>query len=517
MFGRLPILVVLVSVGCRARSTPSDTKGLPAVSDTSTDTGLTDGSHDSGDAPPTDLDGDGHLAEAAGGDDCDDTHPAVFPGAPEICDDGMLNDCDGDPAAAAALCGWSGTTALVDIAWLDSVGMGDGWFTYDVMSPGDANGDGQADLWVGDGDGSDGKVQLDTIALGADGWTRSRTDTWISGPAGFGAQLDSADVNSDGYADLVSSAPFDSAGATSAGSVVLFYGPFSGHVPEDNAAATILGTENRTFLGHTHTSTRSDLDNDGSVDLIVSDGADPISTRVVLNAWSDPTDPAELFFEGLENGSPDPVDFNGDGLHDLILVDHDSGRPSQPEASVHLFNGPLDAATTADDAFRITNSRDDRFVYAIPAGDLDQDGYTDLLVGAPAPDSSETRVGRAMVVPGPPAPGPLVDQVRTTVDGLARHIDGGPLAAVGDLDGDGIPEWTIQSDDEVIHLVRGAPAGTWSAEEAPATFTADDPISGVYRTGDLDLDGHDDFVVTTQWYAGASFVVDYFAVPGRGL
>jgi hypothetical protein len=44
--------------------------------------------------PDTDADSDGHLSEASGGDDCDDSDPSVYPGATEISD-GKDNDCDG--------------------------------------------------------------------------------------------------------------------------------------------------------------------------------------------------------------------------------------------------------------------------------------------------------------------------------------------------------------------------------------------------------------------------------------
>jgi len=48
--------------------------------------------------PCEDLDGDGHEAAWCGGDDCDDTDPTVYPGAPEICGDGIDQNCDGiDP------------------------------------------------------------------------------------------------------------------------------------------------------------------------------------------------------------------------------------------------------------------------------------------------------------------------------------------------------------------------------------------------------------------------------------
>jgi hypothetical protein len=52
-----------------------------------------------------DLDGDGYLSVATGGDDCDDADPSVHPGALESCADGKDNNCDMAVDCAQITCG----------------------------------------------------------------------------------------------------------------------------------------------------------------------------------------------------------------------------------------------------------------------------------------------------------------------------------------------------------------------------------------------------------------------------
>jgi len=77
--------------------------------------------------PCWDGDGDGYADVACGGDDCDDTDPAVNPGAPEICEGGVDDDCDGlvdaeDPACSPGQPG----DVLIDELFYNPVGQDEG-------------------------------------------------------------------------------------------------------------------------------------------------------------------------------------------------------------------------------------------------------------------------------------------------------------------------------------------------------------------------------------------------------
>jgi len=64
---------------------------------------------------PLDADGDSYVSDACtGGDDCDDGDSAVNPGAAEVCDDGIDNDCDGDTDLDDSSCAGCTTDADCD-------------------------------------------------------------------------------------------------------------------------------------------------------------------------------------------------------------------------------------------------------------------------------------------------------------------------------------------------------------------------------------------------------------------
>ena len=149
--------LVLLAVGCGEpeKSGQADTQTISISEDTAQST----------DDQPADLDGDGY-----GDNDCDDTDASIYPGASEIPDDGIDQDCNGHDLKSAcedscefALdgeCDDGGTDAAYDLCDL-------GTDCSDCGARFDGDADGFFDLE--DCDDNDSSVNPDAIDIGNDG------------------------------------------------------------------------------------------------------------------------------------------------------------------------------------------------------------------------------------------------------------------------------------------------------------------------------------------------------------
>ena len=386
---------------------------------------------DSG-STPVDVDGDGSPA----GEDCDDGDANVYPTAPERCN-GIDDDCDGLVDAADP--GWDGAGGIT--AWIDADGDGYGDPASETsICPDDA---GYVDQG-GDCDDSDPAVSPAAVER-CDGIDDDCDGLWdLDDP-----DLDPAeavtvweDADGDGYGD-----PATETQACTVG---------SGQVEEASDCDDASDDIHPGALEICN----DGLDNDCSGDesgCSLSGFYEITDADVVFQAESD---------EELDNfGTRFAVlDLTGDGSLDYVISSpqrHDSRGLSLPR--VYFFTGPLSAGElAAEDAVATWDGLDtsDRLGQALArAGDVDGDGFADLLIGSPERISAEGygSAGTARLVYGGAAPDGSFDVSWSGTQGYEQV--GGDVTGLGDLDGDGL-----------VDIGIGAPGHTATESYAGAVF-----------------------------------------------
>jgi hypothetical protein len=165
------------------------------------------------------------------------------------------------------------------------------------------------------------------------------------------------------------------------------------------------------------------------------------------------------------------------------------------------------------------------------AGDVDADGYSDVLVGAEANDEGGDSAGAAYLVLGNAA---IAD--RTLADADAKYVGeeergkaGLPVSNTGDVDADGFDDVLVSSrasdlsdeDAGTVYLILGeaSPSGR-SLAGADVRFTgseADDRLGGLAAAGDVNADGYADLLIGTGRHdAGGEDAGAAWLILGRG-
>ncbi len=342
---------------------------------------------------------------------------------------------------------------------------------------GDLDGDGVDDLVVG-ADGCDaGAADAGCVGVFLGGaWPvaqerrLSDADLLIVGTeAGeaLGRALSAGgDLDGDGYGDLVVAAPMhDGAGVALGRVAILFGGPTLPPSPLDldDADVLIAGSQDGMAIGDC-LDNRRDLDGDARAELLVGAAAapdaqgQPVGGLFVLpgsatwpasqslDLYGDPSvrggEPAAAF--GLTCAAV--ADQTGDGHGDILVgAPWSSAGGASFGGHAYLLDGALVAAgSVVDDVSAVSWSGGSPFAMLGAAvadpGDLDGDGYGDLVISALGADTLGTGTGEIYVwyhdglafVGGDPTAAPLV-----FTGEVAGGWAGASLGTGGDVDGDG--------------------------------------------------------------------------------
>ncbi|MFT5682451.1 MAG: hypothetical protein ACI8RZ_003369 [Myxococcota bacterium] len=286
-----------------------------------------------------------------------------------------------------------------------------------IAAPGDTDGDGLADLLIGAyGDDTGGNsAGAAFLVLGPATGSTSTSDAHASfygedaaDRAGLTVSA-VGDVDGDGLADLLIGA--DRNGEGSAGAAYVVLGGVSGDMSLGDADWVLRGESDGEEAG-AGMGAAGDVDGDGLADLLISgtgvDGAGVAWLVAGSGVGSDTLADAQARIDGdvtkkiaddLGSALIGAGDVDGDGQADLLISGSTSGGPG----AVWLLYGPTSGTLTpADaDATFLGNSSGDQAGYSLAApGDLNSDGLSDLLIGAPSADSSDTSAGKIYFILG---------------------------------------------------------------------------------------------------------------------
>mgnify|MGYP000111778957 CR=1 FL=1 len=210
-------------------------------------------------------------------------------------------------------------------------------------------------------------------------------------------------------------------------------------------------------------------------------------------------------------------DVNGDGYSDVIVGAYYYDNGQTDEGAAFIYHGSSSGISTTAASQLESNQVSARFGRSVAsAGDVNGDGYSDVIVGAHLYDNGQSNEGAAFIYHGSSS-GISTTAASQLEENQANAQFGRSVASAGDVNGDGYSDVIVgadlydngQTDEGAAFIYHGSSSGlsTTAATQLESNQANAQFGISVSSAGDVNGDGYSDVIVGAHYYDnGAAFV-----------